>query len=285
MKKMCVLFAIAAMLICSGITASAAGNIGVVIDQVPVQFNDSTGYPFIDGNGRTLVPLRAVMEAYGLQVDYNNGEITLHDPKDRKQDERTVTILVGDDTYHLHYFDVPYQVWRSYGVQMDTVAVVKDGRTYVPARAVLESFDAGVVWDKYRNQVVVRLDGTQAVIHEPYNDPAKSRATAGRERFGGTIDQVGLVVDYIKTSYEEFWEFEGKSYKNVNVTRATITNRGNKNIESIPLKFCVFNKITNELIYSEDRIYKYWYPREGADWSVIIPGYDKTKHDIEILLR
>lgn len=293
MKKVCTLLILTTMLLCSGIISSAASNIGVVIDQVPVQFNDSTGYPYIDKNGRTLVPLRAVMEAYGLQVDYGNGLITLHDPKDRKQDNRIVTLQVGAGSYHTTYFDVPTQRQYSYDVEMDTKAVETKGRTYVPSRALLEAFEAGVTWDKYRNQVVVRFDGTQAVIHEPYNDPAANKATSGRERFGGTIDQIGLEVSYMDIKFEESWD---KDYwdkvpalKNVYVINSIITNRSGKNIYDNPkLVLCIYEKSTNKLIYKEETFtnpnFAKWADGEGMVWDTTTQGYDPNVHEVEILL-
>ena len=50
--------------------AQSAGAVDVFVNNVPVGFNDSVGYPFIE-NGRTLVPLRAVAEALNTQVFYN----------------------------------------------------------------------------------------------------------------------------------------------------------------------------------------------------------------------
>ena len=51
--------------------AASAASVGVKIDNVPVSFNDSSGYPFIDAPGRTQVPLRAAMEAYGCSVQWD----------------------------------------------------------------------------------------------------------------------------------------------------------------------------------------------------------------------
>ena len=48
----------------------------VVIDNVKVAFNDSTGYPFISAEGRTMVPLRATMEAYGCTVRWDGEQST-----------------------------------------------------------------------------------------------------------------------------------------------------------------------------------------------------------------
>lgn len=49
----------------------ASNSIGVVLNGSSIQFNDSSGYPFIDSNNRTLVPLRKTMEAAGYSVSWN----------------------------------------------------------------------------------------------------------------------------------------------------------------------------------------------------------------------
>ena len=72
MKRKVFSFVLALMLVCALCApASAAQDIAVVIDGRAVAFTDGTGYPFIDENGRTQVPLRAVMEAFGANVGWN----------------------------------------------------------------------------------------------------------------------------------------------------------------------------------------------------------------------
>ena len=65
-KVLYVLFAVCLALL---VSVSAAAYTRVYIDKSEVQFNDSTGYPFVE-NGRTLVPLRVTMESFGATVDW-----------------------------------------------------------------------------------------------------------------------------------------------------------------------------------------------------------------------
>lgn len=66
---------IVALLICYStlvLNAQAAGsNINVVINGKNVDFNSNSGYPYIDENYRTMVPLRVTMEATGAAVGYD----------------------------------------------------------------------------------------------------------------------------------------------------------------------------------------------------------------------
>ncbi|NLM05005.1 MAG: hypothetical protein GX214_08300 [Clostridiales bacterium] len=45
-------------------------NTIISIDGEIVEFNRSTGYPFLDGNSRTQVPFRVTLEKFGANVDW-----------------------------------------------------------------------------------------------------------------------------------------------------------------------------------------------------------------------
>ena len=53
-----------------------------------------------------------------------------------------------------------YILINGVSVTNDTYAVIKDDRTYMPIRAVLEAFGANVSWNNVNRTVVVRTDGT-----------------------------------------------------------------------------------------------------------------------------
>ncbi|MBN7772191.1 family 10 glycosylhydrolase [Clostridium aminobutyricum] len=124
----------------------AASDLGVTIDGEAVVFQSGYGEPFIDSNSRTLVPFRVVMEAFGASVSWDNDNRTASVVKD----ETTVQVPIGQE----------YILVNGESVLNDTVAVIKDERTYLPIRAVLQAFGAGVSWDDANRTVVVRTDGT-----------------------------------------------------------------------------------------------------------------------------
>jgi len=124
----------------------AASDIGVTIDGNSVVFQSGYGEPFIDSNNRTLVPLRGVMEAFGATVSWDNDTSTASVVKNGT----TVQVTIGQ----------AYILVNGVPVTNDTSAVIKDERTYLPIRAVLEAFGAGVSWDNDNRTVVVRTDGT-----------------------------------------------------------------------------------------------------------------------------
>ncbi len=121
--------------------ASAKTDVSVVIDNKPVLFTDGDGAPFIDENGRTLVPLRVVMESFGCIVQWDQNTQTAYVVKDGV----TVTIVIGQKYIRVN----------GMSQAIDTAAVNKDGRTYLPIRAVLEAFGATVEWDNNSRSVIV----------------------------------------------------------------------------------------------------------------------------------
>lgn len=88
---------------------------------------------YINSDNRTMIPYRAVSEALGATVDWNEADqsVTV------KYEGRTVVVWIGKNTYTVN------------GQQkvMDTVPVIKNDRTMIPLRAVAEGLGCEVEWD------------------------------------------------------------------------------------------------------------------------------------------
>lgn len=112
--------------------ASADNNINILLNGKVVDFTDDSGYPYVDENNRTMVPLRITMESAGFAVGY---------------DSQTHTAIVITDHNRI---EVPIGTNKVYVnnqlIENDTIAVVKNGRTYLPIRAVLENAGYTVEW-------------------------------------------------------------------------------------------------------------------------------------------
>lgn len=135
MKKR-VLWIVLVVLLVVGLSVSVFAvqkDLSVIIDNQQVQFTADSGKPFVDENGRTQVPLRVVMEQYGCRVEWDNDTRTAVLTKDGM----TVTVPVGEK-----YITVDGRT-----VYMDTSALLREGRIYLPIRCVLEAFGADVYWD------------------------------------------------------------------------------------------------------------------------------------------
>ena len=114
------------------------GTADPLADQTVVMTIDSTEYvvnnnvikgdaaPYIDSNWRTMVPIRALMEAFDAEVvwdEANPDVVTINYDGDTQ-----IVMNVGDETYTINGADG----------EMDTVPVNNDGRVYVPIRFVAE---------------------------------------------------------------------------------------------------------------------------------------------------
>ena len=119
-KKLLVLTAIVAVLF--GMTvmpASAAAKPSVTVDGTAMSIAASYGAPFIDSASRIQVPIRAISEKLGATVAWDAATSTA-------TINGNIKIKVGAKS-----------ITTAYGtVAMDTNAVVKDGRIYVPLRYI-----------------------------------------------------------------------------------------------------------------------------------------------------
>lgn len=126
LKKMLVLGTMMAVLFGMCLSASAATP-RVTIDGSPISISSSYGTPFIDSNNRMLVPIRVIAEKLGANVvwDGNTKTATI---------DGTIKIKVGST-----------EITTSYGtITMNTQAVIKGGRIYVPVRSVTNAMGYGI---------------------------------------------------------------------------------------------------------------------------------------------
>ena len=118
-----------------------AWKLSVTVRNQPVTFTDVK--PFIDENGRTMVPLRAVGDAMGLNVSWDDSakEAIFFDSA-----KNTIIFPIGNT-----------EAKSTKGtVSMDTAAVIRDGRTFAPARYLAEFFGYTVGWDGATRTVSIR---------------------------------------------------------------------------------------------------------------------------------
>lgn len=122
-KKVLSLVMIAAVIL--GMSVSpvlAAATPVIAIDGSPVTIEANLGTPFIDSANRTQAPIRAFATALGVE----DSEVTWDQATQTATIDGTIKITMGSDT-----------IKTAYGtIKMDTAAVNKEGRIYVPARYV-----------------------------------------------------------------------------------------------------------------------------------------------------
>lgn len=91
--------------------------------------------------GRTMVPLRAIFEALGASVEWN-------------QETKTVTSNLGGTEIFLTIGENKL-IKNGEEIALDVPAMIMNGRTLVPVRAVSESFGVAVEWDAETRTVIL----------------------------------------------------------------------------------------------------------------------------------
>lgn len=148
-KKLSVLLAMVLMISALGMTSAAiAAEIetpsdGLGSNVLTVKYNGETvvfpdAQPFVDENNRTLIPVRFVAETMGAVVSWDQETQTAI----VEQDGIKILVPIGSDTLSVT------QDGSTSAVQMDTAAIIRGERTYVPIRFVAETLGA---WVSYSN--------------------------------------------------------------------------------------------------------------------------------------
>lgn len=109
----------------------------VYVDDVEVEFDQE---PVIIAN-RTVVPLRAIFEALGAEITWNQKTRTVTATKDGI----AITLKIGEKS----------ATKNGEKVELDQEAIALNGRTMVPVRFIGESFDTEVVWDQETGGIYV----------------------------------------------------------------------------------------------------------------------------------
>ena len=144
MKRM--ISMITAALLAVGMSTTAfAADINVTVDGTPVAWTDAK--PFIDENSRTLVPLRPIAKALGLEVSWNDDTNTAS-----FTDGTTTVDFIVDSPEYRAYMN-GYNIYAY--TEMDTKAVIRDSRIFAPARYLAESFRYNVGWEDATKSVTI----------------------------------------------------------------------------------------------------------------------------------
>jgi hypothetical protein len=131
------------------VTSFAAGNvkespdIKIAIDGKIGKYSD---VPVIQ-DGRTLLPLRAVLENLGVQNDDSH---IIWEPQ-----EKSITINKDSKKIFLQVGNKKAQIDES-SIELDVPPVIYKSRTYIPARFVAESLGKKVVWDSSTRSVLIK---------------------------------------------------------------------------------------------------------------------------------
>ena len=133
------------------LVASPVFATSVSISGDDIIYTEDSGKPFIDENNRTQVPFRQTIEAIGADVYWDNtNKIAI-----AEKGEIKVEIPIGKS----------YIFVNGEKVVNDTAALIKNNRTYLPIRIVLEAFGYEVSWDNDSKTVIAISDLEFITIH------------------------------------------------------------------------------------------------------------------------
>ena len=99
----------------------------------------------IINNSRTLVPIRAIIEAFGGSVDWNG--VT-----------QTVTLKLDNDTIKLNIDNTNAYLNNKHSL-LDVAPTIINGRTLLPIRFIAESFNLGVAWEDDTRTISIISNG------------------------------------------------------------------------------------------------------------------------------
>lgn len=141
MKKTIALL-MASILTFGGVFAYAAKDVTVMLDGEKMEFDVN---PFIEDD-RTLVPMRAIFEAVGAQITWEEGERTVIALQKKDSSFNSIAIQI----------DTEYAFVNSKRKDLDVPARIVNDRTFVPLRFVMEELGAEVTWDSDSYTVYIK---------------------------------------------------------------------------------------------------------------------------------
>lgn len=154
-KRISMLLAVAMLISVFCMTGAAAAETsdGIGSSVLTVKYNGEAvvfpdAQPFVDENNRTLIPVRFVAETMGATVSWNQETQTAV----IEQDGITVAVPIGSDTITVT------QDGSTTTVKMDTAAIIREERTYVPIRYVAEALGAWVGYSDLFTTVQIYRD-------------------------------------------------------------------------------------------------------------------------------
>ena len=112
-------------------------TIQVLLNQSPVAFDQ----PPVLISGRTMVPLRAIFEALGAQIQWDNDTQTVISHKA----DREIRLTIGENMMYVN----------DEAKELDVPAMLINSRTLVPVRAISESLGCDVDWDNDTQTVII----------------------------------------------------------------------------------------------------------------------------------
>lgn len=132
----------------SALTALAASQISVYVDDVWLEMD----VPPVIRNDRTLVPIRAISEAVGCQVDWfaEDQRIVVYSPAGG---DPLLVMTLNNYVVTVNSYNGNTGTVGGHNVTLDVAPTLVNGRTMVPLRFVAETIGFDVFWDESSSSV------------------------------------------------------------------------------------------------------------------------------------
>lgn len=173
MKKIVLIVWISIIVVATDSVCKASEKpITIAVDGKVILFDESTGFPYVSDTGRIMVPLRICLSSIGCEVDWNQERQTVISQKG----EIKVEVTMGKSEIHKN--QIP--------IYIDTVAIVKNGRAYLPLRGVMEAYGYAVDWDSKTRIISVTQNTSYNNVIEftPFNINGGSTGIFTRKQLG-----------------------------------------------------------------------------------------------------
>jgi hypothetical protein len=133
----------------SPITVNASGDIKILLEGKKISFD----IPPQIIEGRTLLPLRAIFEALGLKVGWDNDTKIITGTSD----EKTILLKIGDKNASINGITKT----------LDVPPLIINERTFVPVRFIAESLDMLVDWEQNTRTILIDKNADMITLDHP----------------------------------------------------------------------------------------------------------------------
>ena len=174
MKKLLSVILASVAVVGSSSSVVASQGIIVTVNGQRVSFPDAQ--PFVDSNNRTMVPVRFVSEVLGADVSFKTYQ---------KANKLTKEVIIEHDSDYISLFaNEKWITVNSTKKAMDTEAVIKDSRVFVPLRFISEGLGAQVEWISATSTVSISTDYEIVEPVEKESSQVKSVSSYGNAFIG-----------------------------------------------------------------------------------------------------
>ena len=233
--------------------------------------------PYIK-NSRTYVPIRFIAEELGYDVKWNAKErkVTMNDG------ETNVELKIGSDKMKVN----------DRVVQLDAPAEIKDGRTFVPLRAIAEAFGEKVDFSKDYRAVYIGDNPKynafyKVVYYYEKQAPVISQYTVNiatyKMNVGGNITRYETITELITVVYEDFYMYRTTGVSSFGVASyksnaSTSTQQASANTTNVPVEMQL--KDDKYVASTTDPLVGSWY---GPDACLIDGNYTLDTRDYKYI--